>query len=98
MFTKDKPLFVEMRGRMIANDALYDLHGVIRRNTPADCTTPRNDLMGQVLTVAADALKSSHVYDATFPNGERVVFAGSLPQFTTYEAVYATCVKPGVGF
>lgn len=81
-------LLVRMQGRMIANDTLYELYGVINRNR-GECDLDDSILMTQTLDLASKNLRSAHVWDTTWPNGERVLFAGALPAGVDEESILA---------
>jgi hypothetical protein len=76
------------RRAQIENDRLGELYGVSRRNKSADCELADNALMRQVLDLAADKLRGSHVFVARFGDGSEVFFTGGvLPPFVSVEAV-----------
>jgi hypothetical protein len=71
----------------VANDTLHQLHAIVGKNLPPDTERTLASHTGDVLTVAAQHLRDSHVFIAAFRSGHEVYFTGQrLPPYVTPEA------------
>ena len=63
------------------------LQTIIRHNTPADCDKQPGELMGQVLTVADEALRQTNVFDSEFSDGTLCRFIRAGGRVSVAQAV-----------
>ena len=95
VYSKEQPLTLRMQGRLLDNDGndhLQRLQDVLERNRGA-CELPIGELAVQVLKLAERNLRISNVWETDWPNGERVLFIGRLPQFVSEDAVLRASVQ-----
>jgi len=85
---------VRIKGGLIdGQDGLTEVQNAILRNKPKENTMSIGDLTGQLLRIVKQNLKRSHVFEASFPNGDKILFIGRLPQFVSEETIMNTVLK-----
>ena len=69
------------------NDTMHDVYSALKRNRPADCELINSELMTQLLTIATQATRDSHVYVGRLPDGTELHFFRRVPAGMNAESI-----------